>query len=182
MAGLTPSIVELQIYNVVKALLVTVTGLNPTVVIRGLPNRSAMPPAAPGFVTMQLTLSERLNYNIDTWDPTATAPTTISSETHWKERMQVDFYGATAGDWAKVFCGLWKDEIGCVALEPVCDPLYTEGPLWAPLDDEEQQYEQRRTVQAYLQYNPVVTPPMQFAQPPYGPVTIINVDETFPPT
>lgn len=180
MSGLTPSIVERQLYVAVKAFLVTVTGLDPKLVIQGLPNRSSMPPASPGYVTMQLTLGNRLNYNIDTWDPADPAPTAITSETHWKERMQVDFYGAGAGDWSRVFAGLWKDETACLALEPVADPLYAHDPLLAPLEDDEKQYESRWTVEAFLQYNPVVSVPMQFADT-LGPPTLINVDEAYPP-
>lgn len=179
MSGLTPSIVEEQIYTVVKAFLVTVTGLDPDLVLQGLPNRSSMPLASPGYVTMQLSLSSRLNYNIDTWDPTDPAPTAITSETHWKERIQVDFYGASAGDWSKVFAGLWKDETAVLALQPVCEPLYANDPLMAPLEDDEQQYELRRTVEAFLQYNPVTAVPMQFADTLE--VTLINVDEAYPP-
>ena len=179
MSGLTPSIVELQIYTVVQAFLATVTGLDPSLIIQGLPNRDAMPLANPGFVSMQLTLGNRLNYNIDTWDPTNPAPTAISSETHWKEKMQVDFYGQTSGDWSRVFAGLWKDETACLALEPVCDPLYANDPLLGALDDSEQQYEARWTVEAFLQYNPVTTVPMQFADTLT--VTLTNVDEAYPP-
>lgn len=179
MSGLTPSIVERQIYVAVKAFIVTVTGLDPSLVLQGLPNRDAMPLASPGFVTMQLTLGARLNYNIDTWDPTDPAPTAISSETHWKERIQVDFYGQASGDWSRVFAGLWKDETACLALEPVCDPLYANDPLLGPLDDSEQQYEARWTVEAFLQYNPVTTVPMQFANT--ATVTLINVDKAYPP-
>jgi hypothetical protein len=138
-----------------------------------------MPPASPGFVTMQLTLGDRLNYNIDTWDVTDPNPAAISSETHWKERMQIDFFGAGSGDWSRVFAGLWKDETACLALEPTCDPLYTNGPHLAPLEDDEEQYEARWTVEAFLQYNPVVTVPMQFADT--AEVTLINVDEAYPP-
>lgn len=181
MSGLTPSIVEQQIYVAVQAFLMTITGLDLSLVLQGLPNRDAMPAAAPGFVTMQLTLSTRLNYNIDTWDmsPPPAAPTVIASETHWKERMQIDFYGAQAGDWAKVFAGLWRDETACLALEPVCDPLNCGDPILAPLDDSEQQYELRRTVEAFLQYNPVTSVPMQFADT--LDITLISVDKAYPP-
>lgn len=179
MSGLTPSIVQRQLYVAVKAFLVTVTGLDPSLVIQGLPNRSAMPPATPGFVSIQLTNGNRLNYNIDTWDYTDPAPTTISSETHWKECVQVDFYGSAAGDWSRVFAGLWKDETACLALEPTCDPLYAEDPMLGPLEDDEEQYESRWTVQAYLQYNPVTAVPMEFADTLS--VTLINVDEAYSP-
>jgi len=174
-----PSIVERQIYVVVKAFLVTLTGLDPALILQGLPNRAAMPAASPGFVTMQLTSGSRLNYNIDTWDQTNPAPTGIQSETHWKEKIQIDFYGSESGDWSRVFAGLWKDETACLALKPVCDPLYAHDPMLAPLDDSEQQYEARWTVEAFLQYNPVTTVPMQFADTLS--VTLTNVDEAFPP-
>ena len=179
MSGLVPSIVQLQIYTVLQTFLETVTGLGQSLVIQGLPNRSAMPPASPGYVSMQITNGERLNYNIDTWDPTDPAPTAIASETHWKVRMQIDFYGQASGDWSTVFAGLWKDETACLALEPVCDPLFANGPMLGALDDSEAQYEARWTVEAFLQYNPIVTVPMQFADTLT--VTLTNVDEAYPP-
>lgn len=169
-----------SLYAVVKALLVTITGLDPSLVLQGLPNRSAMPAASPGFITMQLTGNNRLNYNIDTWDTSPdAAPTVISAEQHVKMRLQVDFYGAASGDWATMFTTLWRDETACLALEPTADPLYTNDPLLAPLDDSEQQYESRWTVEAFLQYNPVTTVPMQFADTLE--VTLINVDEAYTP-
>lgn len=181
MSGIVPSIVQLQIYTVVQAFLATVTGLDSSLVIQGLPNRSAMPLANPGYVTMQITGGDRLNYNLDTWDPTDPDPTAIASETHWKVRMQIDFYGQASGDWSTVLAGLWKDETACLALEPVCDPLYANGPMLGALDDSEAQYEARWTVEAFLQYNPVATVPMQFTTGVVGPVTLINVDEAIPP-
>lgn len=186
MSGMLPSIVQRQLYVAVKALLVTITGLDPSLVLQGLPNRTAMPLASPGFATMQLTGGQRLNTNIDTWDPTDPSPTEIDSETHWQERMQVDFYGASSGDWSRVFAGLWRDEFTCLALagagglaNPTCQPLYHDGPFLAPLDDDEAQYEQRWTCPAYLQYNPVTSIPQDFASSLS--VTLINVDEAYSP-
>jgi hypothetical protein len=192
LSGLVPSIVQRQIYVLVKALLVTVTGLDPSLVIQGLPNRTAMPLASPGFATMQITWGKRLNTNIDTWDVTAPAdpddppPTTSNSETHWMVRVQLDFYGSTSGDWATVLAGLWRDEYVCEALAgvgglaaPTCQPLYHDEPLLAPLEDDEKQYEQRWTLPAYVQYNPVTTVPQDFATA--LDVTLINVDKAYPP-
>jgi hypothetical protein len=173
------SITQEQLYEVLSTFLQSVSGLGQSLVIQGLPNRTAMPPAAPGFVTMQLTRAGRLNYNIVTWDTTNPAPTEISVEVHVMLRLQVDFYGATSGDWATIFAALWKDETACLALEPLADPLYANEEMLAPLEDDEQQYEQRWTIEAFLQYNPVVTVPMQFAN--VFTVTLINVDETYPP-
>jgi len=94
-----------DLYTVLSTFLQSVTGLGQQLVLQGLPNRSSMPAASPGFVTMQLSQGNRLNYNIDTWDATDPAATAITSETHWKERLQVDFYGATSGDWSRIFAG-----------------------------------------------------------------------------
>lgn len=168
-----------SLYVVVKALLVSITGLDPSLVIQGLPNRAAMPPASPGYITMQLTGNNRLNYNIDTWDFADPNPSEISAEQHVKMRLQLDFYGVASGDWATMFTTLWRDETACLALEPTADPLYTNDPILAPLDDSEQQYESRWTVEAFLQYNPITTVPMQFADTLS--ITLINVDKTYPP-
>lgn len=74
---------------------------------------------------------------------------------------------------------LLRDETACVALAPTCQPLYSSDATLVPLDDDEQQYEQRWMIEAVLQYNPVTTTPMQFANTLE--VTLINVDETYPP-
>lgn len=173
------SIPQEQLYTVISTFLQSVTGFSQQLVIQGLPNRDAMPLASPGFATMQITLANRLNYNIDTWGPTDPAPTSVNVETHYKGRLQVDFYGAASGDLAAIFASLWRDETGCLALEPTCDPLYTDDPFLAPLDDSEEQYEQRWTVNAYFQYNPVVSVPMTFANELE--VTLVSVDEAYPP-
>ena len=167
------------VYVDLKAFLVSVTGLDPSLVIQGLPNRSAMPPAAPGFVMMELTRSARLRTNLDEWDTTNPAPTDVTSEQGTELRMQLDLYGAASADWAVMLSTLLRDEIGCVALTPTCQPLYTDDPILAPLDDSEEQYEQRWVITAVLQYNPVTSTPMQFADTLT--IDLINVDEAYPP-
>ena len=179
MAGYTPSIVEQQIYGVLQPFIVTVTGLASNLVIQGLPNRSAMPPASPGFVTMQTTRQRRLNYNIDTWDPTDPNVTSISIEKHIKLAIQLDVYGATSEDWANVLETVLRDDVGVQALAPTCAPLYLEDFVLAPLDDTEMQYEHRWTGELYVQYNPVITPLIQSANT-VGPVDAVNVGVRYP--
>jgi hypothetical protein len=181
MSGYTISITQEDLYTVLSTFLQTILGLAQSVVLQGLPNRSAMPPAAPGFVTMQLTHNNRQNYNIDTWDYTDPAPIIATKEQHVAMRLQIDFYGATSGDWATIFTTIWRDEVGVLQLTPTCEPLYTGDPMLAALEDDELQYEQRWTVEAFLQYNPVTTVPQDFMASPYGPVQVINVDKTYPP-
>ena len=186
MSGLLVSPTQDALYRLFKALVVTATGLDPALVIQGQPNRAAMPPAAPGFAMMQATLTKRLRTNQDTWDLTPNAnPTSLATEQGTQIRMQLDLYGAAAGDWAVIMCTLLRSEYACTALagddpaNPVVVPLYAGDEFQAPLDDSEQQYESRWTLEAILQYNPVTTVPAQFADTLT--VTLINVDETYPP-
>lgn len=162
----------------------TVTGLAPALVIKGLPNRSAMPPASPGFVAMMLTRAKQLRTPESTYGVTV-PPTALDLEQGTEIRLQLDLYGATSGDWAVILQTLLRSEPGCVALagadplNPVCQPLYASDAHLAPLDDSEDQYEERWTIEAILQYNPVTSVPMQFADTLE--LTVINVDEAYPP-
>lgn len=186
MSGLPVSPTQDALYRLFKALVVIATGLDPSLVIQGQPNRAAMPPASPGFAMMQATVTKRLRTNEESWDLTQGGnPTSIATEQGTQLRMQLDLYGASAGDWAVVMCTLLRSEYACTALagddptNPIVVPLYANDEFLAPLDDSEAQYESRWTVEAILQYNPVTTVPMQFADTLT--VTLINVDETYPP-
>jgi hypothetical protein len=177
--------VQADVYRSVKALVVTATGLDPSLVIQGQPNRTAMPAAAPGFAVMQATTTKRLRTNQDTWSLTDPNPASIDTEQGTQIRVQLDLYGADSGDWGVILCTLLRSEYACTVLagadpaKPVCVPLYSGDPFNAPLDDSEAQYESRWTLEAILQYNPVTTVPAQFADTLT--VTLINVDETYPP-
>lgn len=177
--------VQRSIYVLVKALLVTVTGLDPSLVLQGQPNRSAMPPASPGFAVMMLRRGKQLRTPESTWDVTDPAPTALDLEQGTEITLQLDLYGAAAGDWAVMLQTILRDETGCIALagadplNPVCQPLYASDAFQGPLDDSEDQYENRWTIEAILQYNPVTSVPMQFADT--ASVTVINVDEAYPP-
>lgn len=180
MSALVVSPVQQDVYAVLQPFIATVTGLDPSVIIQGLPNRVGMPPASPGFVTMQATRMPRIATDVDDWDQTSDiVPEATSIEQSTEIVMQLDCYGADSGDWAVMLCALLRDEFGCAALAPTCQPLYTDDPLLAPLEDSEDQYEQRWTVISHLQYNPVITAPMQFADTLT--IDVINVDEAYPP-
>lgn len=150
-------------------------------VVRGLDNKVPMPPASPGFVVMTAVYQERLRTNVDTYtDPfPVIAPETEQFEKGTRLDVQLDFYGASSGDWADIISTLLRDEYGCTALGPDVAPLYADDPRLMPLVDEEEQYEQRWLLVATLQYNPVVTTPAQFAGA--AAVTVINVEEAYPP-
>lgn len=167
-----------QVYEILQPFIAKVTGLDPSLVIQGLPNRVAMPLANPGFVVMQAINTHRLRTNVDTWafvdDPAST-----SQEQGTGLDVQIDCYGATSGDWAVMLSTLLRDEIGCLALAPYCQPLYVDDAKMAPLIDSEAQYEQRWTLTARLQYNPVTTTAQDFMSS--AEVSLVNVDEAYPP-
>lgn len=184
--SLTVSPVQDDVYTLVKLLVIQATGLDPSLVIKGLPNRSAMPPAAPGFAMMQMTTTKRLRTNQDTWDLAPGAnPDVIATEQGTQIRAQLDLYGAASGDWAVILCTILRSEYACTVLagadpaNPVVVPLYGDDPFLSPLDDSEEQYEARWTIEAILQYNPVTSIPSQFADTLT--VTLTNVDEAYPP-
>lgn len=170
---------QLDVYIAVQSFVMAVTGLGMPNVIQGLPNRTSLPPAVPGFVSMQLTRAKQLRTPEETWDPTDVAPTSLDVEQGTELRLQLDLYGTASGDWAVMLQTLLRNEAGCVALGPTCQPLYASDAQLAPLEDDEAQYEQRWTIEAVLQYNPVTSVPMQFADT--AAVTVINVDEAYPP-
>jgi hypothetical protein len=148
-------------------------------VIRGLPNRAAMPPTSPGFVTMQALFEERLNMPVHSWNYDAsTPPATLDVEQGVDLPVQIDCYGPTSGDWAATISTCFEDEYGFAALAPNCDPLYCNQAQMAPLTDEELEYEERWSLEAHLQYNPVATVQQQFADT--LDFTSIDVNVEFP--
>lgn len=176
-----------QLYGQLAPWLCDITGLDQSVVLQGLPNRAAMPPADPGFIAMTILRRERLNYSIigqsdDVTDDTQT------NETHYKVTVQLDFYGAAAYDWCGIVESLWKSAEGCAALggldsdgnplaNPICQPLYTDPSILAALDDGEEEYENRWLLGAVMQYNPVVMSVQDYATA--ATVQLINVDEAY---
>lgn len=151
-------------------------------IVQGQPNRVPAPPvntdgtAATGYVLMQAFVSGRLRTNQRSYDATAG---TQKTEKGTRVRMQLDCYGPLAHSWATMLETLWRDIYGCNALAPTCAPLYNNEPFQGALVDGEEQYEERWTLECFLQYNPVTTSPMQFADA--AAVKVINVDERYPP-
>ena len=149
-------------------------------VVRGTTNRVPMPPSTPGFAVMTAIHQDRLATNVDTYvDPYPATGQIQNIQSSLQINVQVDFYGAASAAWAATFVTLFRDEYGCTALGPKCQPLYADDALMFPLVDGEEQSEERWLVTAALQYNPVVTTPEQFAAA--ATVVLINVDEAYPP-
>jgi hypothetical protein len=160
--------------------IVNLMGLAPTQVIRGYPNRTPQPPTSPpagypvGYVVMTEITKKRLRTNVDNFDATqqaAPAPGPVTSEIGQQLDIQIDVYGANSFEWSDILTTLLRDNIGCVALAPVCQPLHADDPIRGPLTNAEMQYEDRWIVQLKVQYNPVITTAQNYATV-LGPVNI----------
>jgi hypothetical protein len=186
-ATVTPTVS--QVITALGNFIVAMLGLAAVQVIRGYPNRTPMPPTIPptgypvGFVVMTEITKKRLRTNIDSFSPApppatpTTLPGPVTSEQGQQLDVQIDVYGPNASEWSDILTTLLRDNIGCVALAPVCQPLYADDPMRAPLDNAEQQYEDRWIVTARLQYNPVTTTAQTYATV-VGPVNTIDVTPT----
>lgn len=175
-----PLPISLTTTNVYTSLRAFVLGIVPAgvEVVQGLDNRTAMPPPSPGFVCMTANLLIPLRTPVELWDMADPDPNAIDIEQGTQIRVQLDCYGAASGDWAAQLMTLLRTDYGVRALAPVLAPLYADNPVQAALVNGEEQYEQRWIVGANLQYNPVVTIPMEFADT--AEVNLINVDERYP--
>lgn len=77
--------------------------------------------------------------------------------------IQVDIYGAAAGEICKAVKSAFRTEWGTDQFPANVKPLYTNDGVQSPLIGAEQQYESRWTLTVSMQYNPVITVPQQFA-------------------
>lgn len=92
--------------------------------------------------------------------------------------VQIDCYGPLSSDWAAMLSTMLRDEYACLSMAPNVQPLSADDPKMMPLVDGEQQYEQRWTLTALLQYNPVTSTPMQFFDG--ATVGLVDVDMRYP--
>jgi hypothetical protein len=118
---------------------------------------------------------KRLRTNVDTYSATTGAPPApgpVTAEQGQQLDVQIDVYGPNSSEWSDILTTLLRDEVGCIALAPVCQPLYADDPIRAPLTNAELEYEDRWIVTARLQYNPVVTTAQEYAVT-LGPVDIM---------
>lgn len=89
--------------------------------------------------------------------------------------VQIDFYGAQAGDFCKTVKTAFRSHWGFAHFPANIRPLYTSDGVQSPLVTGEQQYESRWTLTASMQYNPTVTVPQDFADVAY-PALVIPAD------
>jgi hypothetical protein len=134
--------------------------------IKGIVNRVPAPIPQGGFVVLTPIYQERLEFNIDTFS-TAETPWPANQYVQLSMRIDVqcDVYGSAgwAGTWAAMIVALWRDEFAC-NLMVNSQPLYADEARMIPLLDSEQQYEERWAITLTAQFNPIIQPPLYFAQ------------------
>lgn len=94
--------------------------------------------------------------------------------------VQLDVHGPASGDNVKVIEGLFRSEYGTTAFgNAELAPLYCETPQQVPFINAEQQYEDRWTMNACVQVNPVIGTPQQFATELE--IDLVDVVTKYPP-
>lgn len=125
-------------------------------IVRGQNNRTSMPRS--GFVE----LTEILQVDLETPNAVdAAATTTITGPK--RIDIQIDFFGASSGDWATAVKTVYRSPYAPAQFPDGIKPLYCSDAHQAALVNAEQQYEGRWTITASLQYNPAVVIPSQSA-------------------
>lgn len=173
-ASISPT--EDDIFIALRAMILTLLG-SIIPVIRGMDNRVPMPEG--GFVLLTEVGAKALATNTFVYGDPYPSPGTRTVGRSTQFTIQIDCYGPLASLWANTLSILLRDEYACVALAPVCQPLYTTDPRMMPLVNGEEQYEHRYSFDAVLNYNPAIVLPQEFAGK--AEVGVINVDEAYPP-
>lgn len=81
-------------------------------------------------------------------------------------RVQIDVHGPNSSNSAKVIEGLFRTEVAIYAFQETgldVTPLYCEDPRQIPFINAEKQYENRWSIDAHLQFNPIIGTHQQFA-------------------
>ncbi len=169
---------DADMYTVLGNAIMAWLGLDAEHVVQEFNNEVAMPVGP--FVGMRFGTRKRLRTNLTTWDTTNPAPTSVTKEQGMQVACQLDCYAPTSGDWAAILTTLFRDDVGVQALDPVCAPLYCDDGRRAPLEDAEEQYEDRWIVVLQLQYNAVLSTPQDFASSIE--IELIDVDVRYPPS
>jgi hypothetical protein len=181
--SVTLNITESQALTSLRTFLLSVlpSGIE---IVRGQNNRVAMPDVD-DFIVMQPILRERLSTNFVAYSDGMTLhpPTTVESGfylTPTALTVQLDVYGPASGENAQIVLGLLRDGYAVYAMRvagsPIV-PLYTSDLRQVPLLNAEAQYEDRWSVDATFQFNPVVTTTQDFAD--QLDIELNNVEATY---
>lgn len=180
----TLSLTEAQALTALRTFLIGV--LAPGIeVIAGQDNR-VPEPAGTDFVVMTPMLRERIETNVTTtfdgYFATPSVPGTRADMQAIKLTVQIDVHGPAGGDNAQTITTLFRSDYAVDAFAASgfdVTPLYTGEPHQVPFLNAEQQIEERWSIDAVMQCNPIVTTAQDFAAALN--IGLIEVDATYPP-
>lgn len=164
----TSSITVDQVIDALKAFLAPF--MPGAQIVRAQVNRVALP-SNPCAVLTEL-LQVDLSVPATDYQPLADTATIYGPS---RIDVQIDFYGAQAGEFCKTVKTAFRSHWGFAHFPANIKPLYTSDGVQSPLLTGEQQYESRWTLTASMQYNPTVTVPQEFADEAY-PTLVIPAD------
>jgi len=170
----TINVTEADLFTALRAFLLAVIGSG-TEVVKAQENRAAMPRGP--FISMTPLFIEGLSTTVATYTPDA-------GERHdtrtTQFRVQLDFYGPQASMQAAIVAGIFRTER---ATELMADgplqPLYAGEPVQTTMINGEQQFEDRWTLEVFMQFNPIITSSQDFADELH--IDRAEIDGTFPP-
>lgn len=123
-------------------------------------------PLAPDFIIMTMTGQERLATNVET-TPGGPLPVELTMGESTQFAVQLDIHGPNSGANAARVAMVWRSAWAAsflAALPVPVAPLYASEPTQTAFDNAENQIETRWIVTVYLQANPVVTVPQDYAE------------------
>lgn len=133
-------------------------------IVRGQVNRVALP-SNPCAVLTEILQADLSVPHTEYQPPVDPAPADGTATIYGPSRIdvQIDFYGAQAGEFCKTVKTAFRSHWGFAHFPAGIKPLYTSDGMQTPLLTGEQQYESRWTLTASMQYNPTVAVPQDFA-------------------
>ncbi|WP_293048538.1 hypothetical protein [Pandoraea sp.] len=177
---MTPSITESTIFTALRTFLLGILPVGIEVVQAQQNNVGE--PVGPDFVSVNSIGTQRLSTNVETYTDPGTNPGTKNSTVSMQFRVQLDVHGPNAADNATTIVTLFRDDYGCeqfATVNPGIQPLFCEDPRQMPFINGENQYEQRWMIEAFIEYNPVIQTPQDFAS--QVDVNVVSVEATYPP-
>ncbi|WP_160286392.1 phage neck terminator protein [Pseudomonas knackmussii] len=170
----TVNVTEADLFVALRSFLLAVLG-DTFQVFKSQNNQVAMPTGA--FVMMTPLFIDGLSTNVVTYD----AANDERHDTRTTQfRVQLDVYGPGASANSNIIATLFRSEYATdlMASGPL-QPFYATEPKQNVMTNSEAQYEDRWTFELYMQFNPTVTSPQQFADALQ--IGLVEVDTKFPP-
>jgi hypothetical protein len=170
----TVNVTEADLFAALRSFLLTVLG-DTFQVFKSQGNRDAMPKGS--FVMMTPLFIDGLSTNVVTYDAAHGARHDARTT---QLRVQLDVYGPDASANSNIIATLFRSEYATeqMASGPL-QPFYATEPKQNVMTNSEAQYEDRWTFELYMQFNPTVTSPQQFADALQ--INLVEVDTKFPP-